>query len=107
VGVAAAHERPSEQYDVVLYLNPESADYGYRLRVDHRDQDDVGADELLAADVDGVEVLRITGYGVWAQCGLAAALRRATGARCLPGRSRGRDAGIRPRVKRVDRVGVR
>lgn len=77
VTVAVTRERLSEQCDVTLWLDPESAEYGYRVRAAYTDHEDPGEGETLHADLPSVEMLRISGYGTWAQQGLAAALRKA------------------------------
>jgi hypothetical protein len=70
-------ERLGEQCDVTFILDPASAEAGYRVRAAYTDYDDPGDGETLHADLGSVEFLSISGYGAWAQQGLAAALRTA------------------------------
>ncbi|MFE1312416.1 hypothetical protein [Streptomyces sp. NPDC058755] len=82
VAVAVTHERLSEQCAVTLYLDPESAEHGYRVRAAYTDCDESGDGEAQHADLGSVEILRISGYGTWAQQGLAATLRTAADLGC-------------------------
>lgn len=58
--MAVTHERLAEQCDLTLYIDPASAETGYRVRAAY------------------AGLLRISSYGPWAQSGLASALRTAT-----------------------------
>ncbi|MFB6895565.1 hypothetical protein [Streptomyces hydrogenans] len=71
------YERLAEQCDVILFLDPESAEYGYRVRAAYTNHGEPADGEAQHADLSSVEMLRISGYGTWAQQGLAAALRTA------------------------------
>ncbi|GAB3004583.1 hypothetical protein GCM10023080_082810 [Streptomyces pseudoechinosporeus] len=62
---------------MTFVLDPSSAEIGYRVRAAYTEYDDPGESETLHADLGSVEFLRISGYGTWAQTGLAAALRTA------------------------------
>ncbi|MEU5836409.1 hypothetical protein ABZ820_22445 [Streptomyces diacarni] len=77
VAVAVTHEWLSEQCDVTFYVDPASADFGYRVRAAYTEYSEPGEGETLHADLGSVEILRLTGYGAWAQKGLAAAMRQA------------------------------
>ena len=51
---------------VTLYLNPASAEHGYRVRAAYTDDEAAGEGDTLHADVPSVEMLRISGDGRWA-----------------------------------------